>query len=282
MWWVAGWAVVAAIGVLGMVASLNSVRFRQRVAGEVAALTSGAGEARGVDSASSAALPAPVRRYLDVALPASARPIRTVRLRHGGRFRPSLQGSWLPIRGEQYFRADPPAFVWRGRVRMAPGVWVDARDRSVDGIGNMLVSAESTITIADSRGPELDQSALLRLLGELPWLPGVFADRRYVGWSGVDATHARATLEVNGRSVSGEFTFGADGLPAEYRAERYRDAGGGRSVLTPFVGRSSDYRRVDGIQVPHRLVGAWVIDGAEMEYVDFEVETIEFDRAGTF
>src|SRR6185437_15125960 len=90
--------------------------------------------------------------------------------------------------------------------------------------------------------------------------------------------HARATLRVNGRAASGEFEFGTDGLPATFSAERYRDIGAGKSVLTPFVGRLSDFRSVDGVLVPHRVVGAWMVDGKTLEYADFEVRQLEFDR----
>jgi hypothetical protein len=218
-----------------------------------------------------------VRRYLAKAIGERSRGIRTVSLRHGGRFRPSLGGSWLPIRGEQHFRTDPPGFIWWGRVRVAPGVWIDARDRSIDGVGNMFVAAESTFTLADSRGPQLDQAALLRLLGEMTWFPTAFLDDRYVGWSAVDDHRARATLEVGGRAVTGEFEFGADDLVEKFSADRYRDTGGGKAVMTPFVGRSSDYRVVKGVLIPHRVVGAWVVDGESIEYVDFEVTELEIE-----
>src|SRR5438128_6409879 len=118
-------------------------------------------------------LPAPVRRYLARAIGRRGIAVRTVRLRHGGLFRTTLDGSWVPIRGEQYFSAAPPGFVWRGRIRIAPGLWVDARDRSVDGAGSMRISFESTFTLADSSGAELDQGALLRLLGGMTWFPPV-------------------------------------------------------------------------------------------------------------
>jgi len=135
----------------------------------------------------------------------------------------------------------------------------------------MLVRAESTITIADARGPELDQSALLRLLGELVWLPTAFLDDLYVRWTAVDDHSATATLTVSGCRVSGSFEFGPDGMPAVFRAERHRAIGGGRSVLTPFVGRTSDYQPVDGILVPHRVVGAWILEGQPFEYAKFDV-----------
>lgn len=282
MWWIMLWAAVTLIGAVGTTAAVNSLRFGRGVARESRELFAAAGHEPSVDISASAAVPAPVQRYVAKAIHARRLPIRTVRLRHGGVFRPSLSGSWLTIRGEQYFTASPPGFVWWGRVRLAPGLWIEARDRSVDGAGSMLVVAESTVTIADSRGPQLDQAALGRLLGEMFWFPTALLDTRYVRWTAVDDRRARATLAVEGRSATGVFTFGADDLIAEFSADRYRDIGGGQAVLTPFLGRALDYRAVDSVLVPHRVVGAWVVDGTPAEYVDFRVETVEFDRSAPF
>jgi hypothetical protein len=282
MWWVAAWVLVTIVGAIGTLSSLNSVRFTRRVSDEARRLAATSREERPVAAAHLSTLPPPVQRYLAKAIAGRTTAIRSVRLRHGGRFRASLSGSWLPIRGEQYFAASPPGFIWWGRVRMFPGLWVDARDRSVEGVGNMLVKLESTITLADSRGPELDQGALLRLLGEMTWLPTAFLDERYVRWSSVGERRARATLSVNGRSVSGDFVFATDDLPMTFSADRYRDAGGGASVLTPFLGRMSDFRAVDGVLVPHRIVAAWIVDGQAVEYADFEVHRLDYDVTEPF
>ena len=276
MWWVACWAVVAIVGACGLVASTNSVRFERRVAREVREMEASI-EARLLDRRRLAELPDPVQRYLSKAVGARQGAIRTVRLRHGGTFRPSLQGSWFPIRGEQHFTANPPAFIWWGRVRIFPGLWIDARDRSVNGAGSMFVTAQSTFTIADSRGPQLDQGALMRLLAEMPWLPTAFLDSRYVRWTAVDEHRASATLQVNDVTVTGLFEFGADELPMTFSAERFFDAGDAKPVKTPFVGRFTDYRPVDGVLVPHRAVAAWIVEGTAQEYVRFDVERLEFD-----
>jgi hypothetical protein len=274
---IAAAATAAAIG-----ASVASRRFGARVASEVEHLWRDTPPAVPLDRDALRALPAPVRRYLTAAIRGRDTAVRTLRLRHGGTFRTKLDGPWLPIRGEQYFATDPPAFIWWGRVRMAPGLWVDARDRSVGGAGRMLVKVESTFTIADARGSELDQGALLRTLAEMSWLPTAFLDRRYVSWTPVDATHARAILHVAGREVSGVFAFGEDGLPRTFEAERYRDVGNGRSALTPFVGESSDYREVEGLIVPHRMVASWVVDSQPAPYVRFEVDAVEYDATAPF
>jgi hypothetical protein len=282
MWWVALWVLVTVIGAAGLVAWANNVRFARRVAGEAAALLGQAGDGARRDARVPATLPPPVHRYLSKAIPSRHSGIRTVRLRHGGTFRPSLDGGWLPIRGEQYFATSPPGFIWWGRVRIVPGVWIDARDRSIAGVGNMLVSAESTFTLADSKGPQLDQGALLRLLGEMAWFPTALLDERFVRWSAIDDRRARAMLTVNGREVSGVFAFGPDDLPTTFSAERYRDVGKGQAILTPFEGQSSDFREVAGMLVPYSMVAAWRIEGRLIDYVRWRVERIEYDVDAPF
>jgi hypothetical protein len=185
---------------------------------------------------------------------------------------------WLPIRGVQYFGTDPPGFVWWGRIRVAPGLFVEALDRSLAGEGNMQVRVASTWTLADARGPELDQGALLRLLAEMVWFPTALLDQRYVEWAPVDGTSARATLRVGGRAVSATFHFGPEGLPSRLSAERYREVGG-KGVLTPWSGEYRDYWEVGGLLIPFRTEVSWRVDGRELPYARWTFEEVELDRA---
>jgi hypothetical protein len=280
MLWLAVWIVAAAIVIAVVVFSVNNRRFGNRVAREARAVLTAPDESRPLDRRSLEGLPAPVQRYLGKALGSRTLAVRSVRLRHGGAFRPKLSGAWLPIRGRQYFAADPPGFVWWGRVRVAPGVWVEALDRCVSASGSMLVTAESTFTLVDRKGPEIDQGGLLRLLPEMAWFPTAFLDERYVTWSPIDDRHARAVLHVHGQEVAGTFEFGEDDLVAGFSASRYRDLGGGKAVLTPFSGECRDYREVGGLLVPHLMTASWHLDGQRVPYARFEVEELGFDEAG--
>ena len=118
----------------------------------------------------------PVRRFMVKVLGPRALGVSTIRFRHGGTFRTSLHAVPLPIRGEEYFVSDPPGFLWWGRLRLALGVWVDACDRSLAGVGNLRVAAESTVILGDSSGPVMDKGELLRLLGEMVLIPSAFLD----------------------------------------------------------------------------------------------------------
>lgn len=281
MIWSLVWGLVLLACALGTWARLSSSRFERRFALDARALLAAAPPLQpgpaSLDAARLEPLPAPVRNYLKQALAGSPQRVSSVRFRHGGRFRTQLDGPWQSIRGEQYDTTDPPAFLWWGRLSPLPGVWIDARDRSVGGKGNMVVSLESSVTLFDRAGHELDQGALLRLLSDFVLFPSVMLDERYVAWTPIDDRHARASLRVEGCSVSGVFEFGADGLPSSFHAERYLDTGSGEPRLLPWSGDYADYRRVDGLLVPHHFIGYWHVDGQRIPYVDFILETPEYD-----
>ncbi len=143
-----------------------------------------------------------------------------------------------PIRGTQLFTADPPGFVWSGRVRIAPFVWIDVRDMFISGEGSMRVLLDDTVALADARGAPTDQGAALRLLAEMVWYPTSLFDPRYVTWTAIDADHARARLRVCGCDVSGVFEFGVEGLPLGMSAKRFMDKG----TLRPWGGVYRDWR----------------------------------------
>lgn len=269
---------------LGFAMVVGARRFQRRIAADVAALfASGNGSPiRSIDRHALTRLPTPVRAYLELALGQRGTAPRTLRLRHTGRFKPALEGPWREIVGAQNYSADPPGFVWWGRVKIAPGVWIDARDRSLRGAGNMVVALESTFELMDRSGPELDQGALLRLLSELVLLPSALADARYVSWSSIDNCSARATLTIDGRSVSGVFELDEHGLPRRFCAQRYRDDGRGPAVLAPWSGDYADYRRDAGLLIPHALRGYWHEGGRALQYVDFELTSVEYDADEPF
>jgi hypothetical protein len=275
--WMSIWLVVLAVGAVGLLVTVQRARFERRVAREARELWAAKGVG-GAERLSLEELPAPVRRYLEVSGAARREPVRTVRLRHGGTFRPALDKPWSAIRGEQYFSVDPPGFVWWGRIRVAPGLWVEARDRSLGGRGNMLIKVASTWTIGDVRGPEMDEGSLVRLLGEMVWFPTAFLDARHVSWTPIDDTSARATLRVGQREVAAVFHFAPDGLPSGLIADRYRDVDG-KGVLTPWTGEYREYREVDGLRVPFRNDVSWQVDGQAHPYARWEFEQVEYDRA---
>jgi hypothetical protein len=264
-------SVVGLAAVVVSVVCIGWLAFERRLANEMRALLLVPHDLR---PASVGALPAPVERYRQLAVGTRA-PVHTLQLRHGGTFRMNPTAPPSSIRGTQLFTADPPGFVWTGRVRMLPGVWIDARDMSVAGKGSMRVLLDDVVPVADARGSQIDQGSSLRLLAEMVWYPTSLFDGRSVTWSAIDETHARATLVTGDSEVSGIFEFGADGLPVRMTAERFTDKG----ELRPWGGVYSDWRTVSGMRVPFEAAVTWELDAGPCTYAHWLVDSMEFDAA---
>jgi uncharacterized protein DUF6544 len=272
MLWLVFFVALAFVASIGILINVNRLRFERSVLQESRRLL---GLPRSVAAASSSSeLPAPVLRYRQLAVGERA-PVRTLRLRHGGTFRMSPTSKALPIRGMQLFTSDPPGFVWLGRIRVAPAVWIDARDMAAGGAGSMRVLLDDTISLADARGPELDQGSALRLLAEMPWFPTSLFDARNVSWSAIDANHARARLRFGEREVTAVFEFGPDGLPVRTSAERYKDAG----ELRRWGGMYRDFRKVSGMLVPFEAEVSWQLQTGPYTYAHWLVDSMAFDEA---
>ena len=271
-----GWLVLMSLltlfGAAGVVVNVNQLRWQRHIAREMRSLIAVAPSQ--MPRPVIVELPPPVARYRQLAVGDRA-PVHTLELRHVGTFCMSSTSKPMPIRGTQLFTSDPPGFVWSARIQMFPGVWVDARDMAVSGEGSMRVLLDSTVSIADARGPELDQGSALRLLAEMVWYPTALFDARYVTWAAIDGHHARATLRFGERDVTGTFEFGADGLPVGMTAERSMDKQG----LRPWGGTYRDWRKVAGMRVPFEAMVTWQLESGPFTYAHWLVEAMDYDVA---
>lgn len=270
-------------GLAAIVALAGRHRFRGRVTADVTTLFSSAGVSIGSEQLNArwGTLPDPVRRYLRYAIRDGASAIGTARLRHDGLFRTTPEQRWLRIDGEQYFTVASPGFVWKASIRPIPFLWIDARDRLVSGRGNMLVKLVSTIPIADVGGAEIDQGSRLRWLAESAWFPYAFVGD-HVHWEPIDDHSARAKLCCDGLPVSALVEIDDEGKLTQLRADRYRDVGGGKAVLTPWAGHYSDYREFNGFRVPCSVEVAWGLEKEPFSYARFRVTVLEYNVGHRF
>jgi len=273
--WLLAFLVVSMFVLMGLV---GRVRFRARVTREVATLFSDSAGGLGPDylAVRWATLPAPARRYLRYAVGKDTPAIHSVRLRHDGFFRTKPGQRWFPIRGEEYFTVDKPGFVWIASIQPAPLLWIEARDCLLSGRGNMLVRFNSTITLADARGAEIDQGARLRWLAEVVWFPYGFLGER-IHWEPIDDSSARVTLLAEALPVRMVVEVDEEGKLVRIRGDRYRALGDGSEVLTPWMGRCADYRDFNGFRVPSSVEILWDLPDGEFCYARFRVTTLEYN-----
>lgn len=205
--------------------------------------------------------PAPVARYLRLALPAGTR-MGPVRLQQVGSLRTDPKTErWMPFTAEHVVIPDATGFVWNARVRIAPLLHVRVRDSLIGGIGSGQVSLMSAFPVsADAGTPEMNSGSLHRFLAEAVWYPTALLPSSKLRWTPIDGTRALATLTHQGIAVSLEFRFASTGeVSGIYTPQRWGSfARGYRQV--PWEGHFADYRERDGVVVPSRGDVGWYVD----------------------
>ena len=153
--------------------------------------------------------PAPVARYLRMALPPTQKHIQEVRIRQSAsyeRMRAASVGWHLRPNTSSFQRR--PASAGTLVSRVAPLLHVRVRDALFQGRGSGQVSLLSAFTVgADGGTPQMNSGSMHRYLAEAVWYPIALLPSPTLRWTAINQTSALATLTNHGVSVSLEFRF---------------------------------------------------------------------------
>jgi hypothetical protein len=223
-------------------------------------------------------LPAPVRRYLELAIEPGRAPVRAVMIRHEGEFRMGeAEDSWRPFTSTQFVTTLPPGFDWDARIQMLPGVPVFVRDGYVLGAGGLRAALFGLIPVMQAEGSgEIARGQLLRYLAESMWYPTALLPGHGVVWTPTGERSARATLRDRGVEAAVDFHFGGDGLVREVFAPDRPRAEGEAFVLAPWAGRGRRFERRDGLLIPMEAEVEWRLAGGPLPYWRGRITAIEF------
>lgn len=229
------------------------------------------------DSASMQALPAPVKRYLEFALPDLKTRYRTVSLTAEGEFRRPLTEGFAPTTASQTIAIGTPALMFDATTPIMPGLWARAYDFFADGRMEMRAKIASTLTVVDESATEaLNRTSLRRWLLESPLYPAASLPGGAVRWEAIDDSHARAIVSGFGLEAALVATFRPDGSLASFDAEQDGD------LTIPYHGSGEhaardDYRPVAGMMIPHTFEIARAAGGKIHPFWKGRITSIVFE-----
>ena len=221
-------------------------------------------------------LPEPVQRYFKYSLQENQNYISFVKLKHGGTFRQSQGQGWIPMVGQEYFTTENPGFVWIGKMKPYPLLWIDGKDEFIDGKGNFQIKLLSLFTVADTKGKESDESELLRWLAETPWFPTALLPSKYLHWESVNSSSAKAVVEYGKIKSKVVFSFNEQGQIIKLNADRYRTVNNTFSK-DKWVGYYRDYTKVNDVMIPKEIEAAWNFSSGEFSYAKFKITDIKYN-----
>ena len=183
--------------------------------------------------------------------------------------------SGMKTTAEQYFNTQDPAFIWKARVNMMPGLYFAGEDKYYDGKGKMLIKVLSLFPVVDATGAEMDQGTLTRYLGEIIWFPTA-ALSEYIKWEAIDKNTAKATMNYKGTEASAVFNFTESGKLKSFQCERYYNGPDGYS-LENYYAPVWDYKEFAGIKIPTKAKAIWRLNSGDFEYYDMEITDVEYN-----
>jgi len=209
-------------------------------------------------------LPPVVRRYFEYSGVLGKPRIASFAFTMNGRIRQGPQAAWMPFVSRQYNLLTDPSRVFYIRGTKIPMSGVDSY---LGGRGRMHIKILNLLTIADSRGPEMDRSALVTFLNDLCFCPlGYFS--LPVRWRAIDERRAELSLTHAGNTVRAVLTFGADGRLLDWESEdRYADVKG-KPLPDRWSTPMQEYGEVAGLRIPLRGQGLHNYDGSPFVYVE--------------
>ena len=228
-----------------------------------------------ITEADLAGLPEPLQRYLTQTGVIGRPRVSTVRLKQEGFFRTKPDQKWMPMRAVEYYSVDPPAFLWHGKIKMLPFLSIQARDQFDAGKGQMLIKALA-FTLGDTRGPELDQGALVRYFNEMMWFPTAFLSGA-IQWEAIDANSARGTIRIGETSASAVLHFTETGQFANFVADRYMATGGAFSLET-WSTPIDEHAEMNGLRLPVSGEGVWHLSAGDFSYIRLRIAELEYDK----
>ena len=223
-------------------------------------------------------LPAPVARYLTLALPPNCAQFYGVTLNQRGSLRTtSSSDRWMSFNAIHAARAGAPEFVWDAQVKVMPFFHINVIDTLTHGVGAGRVRLMSLLRVAgDTGSPEINSGALHRYLAEAVWYPFALLPRNGLTWSPLDEYTALATLADGATEVALEFRFADSGEVEGVFSQGRWGTFGGHYEQRPWEGHFSNYQRVDGVLIPMRGEVGWYTEGKLDIVWKGEIQDVKF------
>ena len=202
-------------------------------------------------------LPAPARRWLEHAI-APGTPLRRAAVLH--------QRGEIKVGRWQRFEADwalapPEGFIWAATTHLGP-LFIRGFDRYTRGSGQTAWRFLGRIPVLSADGPDVDRSALGRLVGELFFVPAA-ALSPLVRWEHLDDRRSVACVDAGGRTHRVTLTVGESGRLERLDLPRWGNPDGQEFREHTFTalmdGAETDGAEgtFDGFTIPLRCRAGW-------------------------
>lgn len=153
------------------------------------------------------------------------------------------------------------------------GIPFEGLDKYENRTGSMKGVIGKVFTLFDSRGDEMNQAALVTLLGEAVITPSWFLDER-LDFQVISENEVKVTIQDGEIKGEGIYCFDKDGFITSLTTnDRYMDDGTGNPIRTPWTAEVSNYIQQGEYRLPTQVKATWHCK--EEDYVYFNCDNVK-------
>ena len=187
---------------------------------------------------------------------------------------------WLSFKATATYGTDPLSFEWRARLRVLPGMWVDAVDGHAEAEGWGGAKLWGIKAMGHRSGPDVLAMQLIRNIAELVWLPDLAPADPALAWVEVQGDAFEIRADAAGREVIVRFDLNEEGdVVRASSPARPHDVPEGFEAAAWHCD-FADHRDFDGVRIPASVTATYDFEDEPWEYFRAEVTNIErFDMS---
>jgi hypothetical protein len=225
-----------------------------------------------ISDASTATLPAPVKRYLAF-MGVFGRPRDwSLKARFNARFRRAT-GPWLECEALQYDNRLELSRVFYMQLALQRLLPVTVRDTYLAGNGRMTATALDLLNVVDVGGPELDRGELVTYLNDAILLAPSLLLGPETSWTLVNERCFDVSLRDRGLTVSARVWLDDRGAPVDFRTtDRFFQSPDGKLVRTEWRTPVAGWQAHAGRMLPTRATAVWHLPSGPFAYADFSID----------
>ena len=155
------------------------------------------------------------------------------------------------------------------------GIHLEGLDIYSRGCGEMIIRALKFLKVAEERGTPMDQSALVTLLSEVPFLPSLFL-AGFTEWSQLDDNRVEGRIMDHGITASGLFTFDDHGRFLKfYTEDRY--CAEFNVEQHPWSVEVLSHQYMGGFIYPSECTATWHLPKGDLKYFHGRIKEANFN-----
>lgn len=221
-------------------------------------------------------LPEKVKEYIHLTGFAEHEKIRNVFLKASGQIRSSEKSGWMKFSSEQYNFFDSPfrAFYINARKMGIPATGLHLYKNET---ATMKIKLMGMFTIADAKGPEMNQAETVTLLNDMCFMaPGTLINPQ-IKWEVTGKNEVKAIFTNGNIKVSAKLFFDNDGRLVNFISNDRFETDGKTYNNYPWETPVTAYSKFGGYFLPSKADVIYKRPEGDFCYLKFRLEEIKYN-----